>query len=181
MDFLYTHENLYFGSDVVDLDTEKDRSFLQLQRYTKKICTDFELTNLANSKTDLEFEHKLWQIWSLKESSYKASQRKQGERRFKYRDFIVSPDFETVTDCHSDLQLSATTLQLKTAILSVVYFEDQNSISRDVSLIQKNHNRPVIVTWLDSSFQNQSDSSAVRQQLKEILLQFFGIEPDYYT
>lgn len=189
MDFLYSNENLYFGSDVVDLNIEKDRSYSQLQRYSKKICTDSELSILADSKTDFEFEQKLWRIWSLKESSYKASQRKQGERRFKYRDFDVAANFEVVTDQKTSQLLTVTTLPFDSAIVSVAYFEAQSSGGRNASLVQVNSiriDRPVIVSWLDNVSANldqsfQHHSWAVRQQLKEILFKLIDIEANQYS
>lgn len=159
MDFLYQNEYLFFGSDIVDLSIEKDRSESKLIRYSKKICTELELTILSKAKDIQEFEHWLLTIWSIKESSYKAAQRKNYDRRFRYREFEVKTGFDSVEDLITGEQFSLTKFDLETAVISIAVLDSAN---------RQLKNEPWrIVSWLDLN--KESQSRAVRSQLRQIL------------
>lgn len=61
------------GNDIVDLAKAKKESNIFRPRYLEKVCSDEEIDLvLSNSNSISNF----WRIWTMKESAYKAFQRK---------------------------------------------------------------------------------------------------------
>lgn len=63
------------GNDIVDLVKAKEESNIFRPRYLEKVCTQDEI-NVIKSSSDSIIS--FWRIWTMKESAYKAFQRKFG-------------------------------------------------------------------------------------------------------
>ena len=63
------------GNDIVDLDKAKQDSDIFRPRYLEKICTKEEIELVLSSYNPI---YTFWRLWTMKESVYKAFQRKFG-------------------------------------------------------------------------------------------------------
>jgi hypothetical protein len=156
-----------FGNDVVDLFEERDRSAAFLDRYVRKICTDAEASFLR--KED-DFEEALWKVWALKESAFKAVNRRDRSRSFRYRELEVQPGFHAVHDHGTGLALEAS-----------VFFERQSSFETKsrketdcqcvvgIAWSAPAEEDALLVSWIDHVEEEADLSREVREQAASIL------------
>ncbi len=67
------------GNDVVDLELAKVESNWRRKGYLRKLFTEKEIANIANSSDQ---DQMVWTLWTCKESAYKIVNRQTLERRF---------------------------------------------------------------------------------------------------
>ncbi len=61
------------GNDIVDLTKAKEESDISRPRYLEKVCSPEEVDLVLSSTNSITT---FWRIWTMKESAYKAFQRK---------------------------------------------------------------------------------------------------------
>lgn len=113
------------GNDIVDLVKAKEESDIFRPRYLEKICSSDEINLVLSSSNSI---HTFWRIWTMKESAYKAFQRKLGFKTvFNPFAFICQfKDSEFGKVSYYDCQLSTKTIQTKDFIYSEVINSEEN-------------------------------------------------------
>lgn len=156
-----------FGNDVVDLLEERDRPAAFLDRYVRKICTDAEASFLRKEDN---FEEALWKVWALKESAFKAVNRRDRSRSFRYRELEVQPGFHAVHDHGTGLTLEASVFYERES-----RFETESRRETDCQCVvgiawyAPDREDALIVSWIDHVEEEANLSQEVRKQAASIL------------
>lgn len=90
------------GNDVVDLKLAEIQSNWRRKGFLDKICSPLEQRMISASlKPDLTF----WRLWSMKESAYKAFQRKSKQRKVNPLAFKCQliNGYEGLVNCNAEL------------------------------------------------------------------------------
>lgn len=98
------------GNDIVDLAKAKEESNIFRPRYLEKICNAEEIELVLSHLKPIDT---FWRIWTMKESAYKAFQRKFNFKTFfnplVFRCEFVDPELGNVV--FNNHQLSTKTIQ----------------------------------------------------------------------
>lgn len=162
--------HIFFGNDIVDLNEEKGRSSSFLDRYVQKICTSEEASFLREEK---DFEESLWKVWALKESAFKAVNRRDRSRSFRYRELEVQPGFQMVRDHGSGLTLQAAVFMEKLSFAEKTSFrEAECQCVFAIAWSARSEEDPLLVSWIDFVKNEANLSQEVREQAASILRYF---------
>lgn len=149
-----------FGNDIVDLREESDRSVAFLDRYVRRICTEREA---AFVREEPDLAPALWKVWALKESAYKAVNRQDCIRAFRYRELEVQPGFDGVLDHGTGRSFCS----FVRANVEFVFAVAWNGGPRPAAV----PNDSFLVSWIDRVNETEDLSKAVRSQVLQILEQ----------
>lgn len=158
MEVFQSNNVVIFGSDIVDLDDSGILKDHYKIRFIRKICTKREIQWFFEN--DYDFHLKLWKIWAIKESTYKAVSRILFEPVFRYKEYEVQDNF-FITN-YKDLNFNNVIYSTSEFILALVYFYSRMNIDKSI-----NHDF-LFISWIKRVMEITSDSNQYESYSKKI-------------
>jgi phosphopantetheinyl transferase (holo-ACP synthase) len=130
------------GNDVVDLQLAKTQSNWQRKGFLEKQFTDFEQTEILNSKNPFL---QVWLFWSMKEAAYKCYVQEFQKRFFAPKKFSC----KTVSDTKGIVEINNLKYRIKyllsdNYIYSVAFKIENKKMVSELFFIEKNQSQTKI-------------------------------------